>query len=135
MSSLFRQQAVEAQKQKLHGDVSLAQPMSIYAVTSILLCIILAIVLFLSFSHYSRKETVRGYLVPDKGLIKTYANRNGNIDVLHVSEGDFVKKGSPLVTIVLRRSMLSGEELSESLIDELKLQTVLLQTERELTAV
>ncbi|WP_159436995.1 hypothetical protein [Shewanella morhuae] len=36
MSSLFRQQAVEAQKQKLHGDVSLEQPMSIYAVTSIL---------------------------------------------------------------------------------------------------
>ncbi|MGS0724845.1 hypothetical protein ACVBKF_01560 [Shewanella sp. 0m-11] len=30
MSGLFRQQAVEAQKQKLHGDVSLAQPISIY---------------------------------------------------------------------------------------------------------
>lgn len=131
MSSLFRQQAIQAQKQKLHGDVSLAQPLSIYTITSILLAIIIVIILFLSFSHYSRKKTVRGYLVPDKGLIKTYANRNGNIDVLHVSEGDFVTKGSPLVTIVLRRSMLSGEELSESLIDELKLQLVLLQTEHK----
>ncbi|MGS0689623.1 HlyD family efflux transporter periplasmic adaptor subunit [Shewanella sp. 30m-9] len=131
MSGLFRQQAVEAQKQKLHGDVSLAQPISIYVSATILLCIIIAIIFFLSFSHYARKETVRGYLVPDKGLIKTYANRSGNIDVLHVSEGDIIKKGSPLATIVLSRSMLSGEELSESLIDELKLQLTLLTTEKK----
>ncbi|MGS0724844.1 HlyD family secretion protein [Shewanella sp. 0m-11] len=96
-----------------------------------MLSIIIAIVFFLSFSHYARKETVRGYLVPDKGLIKTYANRSGNIDVLHVSEGDIIKKGSPLATIVLSRSMLSGEELSESLIDELKLQLTLLTTEQK----
>ncbi|AQS39751.1 multidrug resistance efflux pump [Shewanella psychrophila] len=134
MSALFRQQAVEAQKQKLHGDVSLAQPISIYLAAIILLCIIIALVLFLSFSHYARKETVRGYLVPDKGLIKTYANRSGNVEVLHVSEGDIVKKGSPLATIVLRRSMLSGEELSESLIDELRLQFTLLQTEQSVNS-
>ncbi|MGS0824883.1 HlyD family secretion protein [Shewanella sp. 0m-8] len=131
MSGLFRQQAVEAQKQKLHGDVSLAQPISIYVSATVLLSIIIAIIFFLSFSHYARKETVRGYLVPDKGLIKTYANRSGNIDVLHVSEGDIIKKGSPLATIVLSRSMLSGEELSESLIDELKLQLTLLTTEKK----
>lgn len=75
MSALFRQQAVEAQKQKLHGDVSLAQPISI-----ILLSVIIALMLFLSLSHYSHKETVRGYLFPDKGLINTYANRNGNVE-------------------------------------------------------
>lgn len=130
MSGLFRQQAVEAQKQKLHGDVSLVQPISLYISAFIILSIIVAIVLFLSFSHYARKETVRGYLVPDKGLIKMFANRSGNVEILHVSEGDFVKKGSALATIVLRRSMLSGEELSESLIDELRQQLVLLQTEQ-----
>ncbi|WP_299573205.1 HlyD family efflux transporter periplasmic adaptor subunit [uncultured Shewanella sp.] len=130
MSGLFRQQAVEAQKQKLHGDVSLAQPISIYISSFVILAIIIAIVLFLSFSHYARKETVRGYLVPDKGVIKTFANRSGNVEILHVSEGDFVPKGSPLATIVLRRSMTSGEELSESLIDELKAQLALLQSEQ-----
>lgn len=130
MSALFRQQAVEAQKQKLHGDVSLAQPISLNISAFIILSIVIAILLFLSFSHYARKETVRGYLVPDKGLIKTFANRSGNVEILHVSEGDIVKKGSSLVTIILRRSMLSGEELSESLIDELRHQLVLLQTEQ-----
>ncbi|EDQ00905.1 HlyD family secretion protein [Shewanella benthica] len=134
MSELFRQQAVEAQKQKLHGDVSLAQPISIYISVFTILSIIIAIVFFLSFSHYARKETVRGYLVPDKGLIKTFANRSGNIEILHVSEGDIVKKGSPLATIVLRRSMLSGEELSESLIEELRLQLTLLQVEQSVNS-
>ena len=129
---LFRKQAVDAQKQKLHGDISLAQPMSIYSTAFILLAVVLAIASFLSFSHYARKETVRGYLVPDKGLIKTYANRSGNVDVLHVQEGDEVAKGMPLVTIVLRRSMLSGEELSESLIEELKQQLLLLDDEVQL---
>ncbi|MCL1048732.1 HlyD family efflux transporter periplasmic adaptor subunit [Shewanella abyssi] len=134
MSALFRQQAVEAQKQKLHGDVSLAQPISINVSATVLLAIVVAIIFFLSSSHYARKETVRGYLVPDKGLIKTYANRSGNVEILHVTEGDIVAKGSPLATIVLRRSMLSGEELSESLIDELKQQLTLLKTEQSVNS-
>ncbi len=127
---LFRQQAVDAQKQKLHGNVSLAQPLSIYTSVFILLAVVVCIVIYISFSHYARKETVRGYLVPDKGLIKTYANRSGNIETLHVADGDVVTEGTPLATIVLRRSMLSGEELSESLIDELKQQLELLVNEQ-----
>lgn len=130
MSSLFRKQAVEAQKQKLHGDVSLAQPLSIYNSAFIIFVVVTAIAVFLSCSHYARKETVRGYLVPNKGLIKTFANRSGNVEKLHVSEGALVQEGDPLVTIVLRRSMTSGEELSESLIGELKQQLDLLEAER-----
>ncbi|MXR67690.1 HlyD family efflux transporter periplasmic adaptor subunit [Shewanella sp. JBTF-M18] len=130
MSSLFRKQAVEAQKQKLHGDVSLAQPLSIYNSAFIIFVVVTAIAVFLSCSHYARKETVRGYLVPNKGLIKTFANRSGNVEKLHVSEGALVQEGDPLVTIVLRRSMTSGVELSESLIGELKQQLDLLEAER-----
>lgn len=130
MSSLFRKQALEAQKQKLHGDVSLAQPLSIYNSAFIIFVVVTAIAVFLSCSHYARKETVRGYLVPNKGLIKTFANRSGNVEKLHVSEEALVQEGEPLVTIVLRRSMTSGEELSESLIGELKQQLYLLEAER-----
>lgn len=92
MSALFHQQAVEAQKQKLHSDVSLAQSISIYLSVLILLSILIALVLFLPFYNYARKKTVRGYLAPDKDLIKTYTNHNGNVEVLHVSESEIVKK-------------------------------------------
>jgi membrane fusion protein len=129
MPALFRQQAVDAQKQRLHGEVSLAQPLSIYVTTMILLSIVVAIIVFLSLSQYSRKETVHGYLTPDKGIIKTFSYRSGHVERLHVNEGDNVNKGSPLATVVLNRSMPSGKELSESIITELKQQLTLLSNE------
>ncbi|WP_254053136.1 HlyD family secretion protein [Shewanella sp. WE21] len=129
MSNLFRQQVVDEQKQRLYGDISLAQPLSIYTVSLSILLIVTAIILFLYFSHYARKETVHGYLVPDKGVIKTHANRNGNVDILHVKEGSDVNAGDPLVTVIIRSSMISGFELSETLISELKQQQSILNQE------
>lgn len=129
MSDLFRQQVVNEQKQRLYGDISLAQPLSIYTISIAILLIVTAIILFLYFSHYARKETVRGYLVPDKGVIKTYANRIGNVDILHVKEGSDVNAGDPLVTVIIRSSMASGFELSETLISELKQQQSILNQE------
>ncbi|WP_394203875.1 HlyD family secretion protein [Shewanella waksmanii] len=130
MSGMFRKQAVEAQKSKLHGDITLAQPLSIYTTAFILFSIVFAIALFLSFSSYARKETVRGYIVPDKGVIKAYASRSGNIETLHVKEGDKVASGQALATIVLNRAMVSGAELSENLIEQLEKQISLLREEQ-----
>lgn len=92
MSNLFRQQVVD-KKQRLYRDIPLAQPLLIYTESLSILLIITAIILF--FSHYARKGTVRGYLVPEKGVIKTYANRSGNVDILHVKEGSDVNTGAP----------------------------------------
>jgi membrane fusion protein len=122
LSELFRQEVLDARSQKLAGDISLAQPLSIKMITTLIVVIVITILIFLLNSHYARKETVRGYLTPNKGLIKTYAYRNGTVDTLHVSEGDKVNEGMPLATIILKRSMISGDDLSEVLIDELKIQ-------------
>lgn len=131
MSGLFRKQAVTAQQQKLHGEISLAQPLSLYITSSVIFIIVVVSGLFLSFSHYARKETVQGYLVPDKGVIKMYANTSGNVAKLHVTEGDKVTPGMPLATIIIRRSLISGAELSESLLNELSQQLDLLNNENE----
>ncbi|MBM7073183.1 HlyD family efflux transporter periplasmic adaptor subunit [Shewanella sp. 202IG2-18] len=129
MSELFRQQAVDAQKQKLHGDISLAQPLSIYFTVGTIVLIIIAAISFLSFSQYSRKETVRGYLVPSKGLIKAYPVATGHIEKLHVVEGQKIKKGDALATIVINRNMVNGNDLSDSLITELNAQLSVLNNE------
>ena len=84
---------------------------------------------FLFSAHYARKETVQGYLRPDTGLIKSYANRTGTIRQIFVKIGDFVEKGTPLVSIVIRQSMASGEEFSEKLIKEITGQLELLDDE------
>ncbi|AUW03469.1 HlyD family efflux transporter periplasmic adaptor subunit [Vibrio campbellii] len=129
MSSLFRQQAVDAQKQRLYGSISLAQPVSIYGVTLVLCMIVVVTAVFLFVSEYTRKETVRGYLVPEKGVLKTYASRAGTIEQLHVSEGEIVLKGQPLATLVLRQGTSSGVQLSQVVVEQYKLQLLSLVAE------
>lgn len=126
MSELFRKQAVEAQKQRLYGNVSLAQPMSHSLVTLTLVLIVSSVILFLCLANYSRKETVLGYLKPEKGLIQSYTERGGVVEQLFVREGSKVVAGQPLASIVTAQILDSGEELSDKLRLELSTQSRLL---------
>lgn len=128
---MFRQAALKAQNKRLYGEISLAQPISLYLIVFLLLVTIAAFLLFLSQSSYSRKETVRGYLLPDAGVIKVYPNRNGHLDKLFVNPGDRVKKGDVVARIVVSSPQTDGVELSESLLKNLTDQYDLLVANEE----
>ena len=81
------------------------------------------IVSFLCNAHYTRKETVSGYLRPDKGMLKIQANRNARIQRLCAKLGDTVAKGDVLATLV------SAEGLNNKIIAELTTQIALLESE------
>jgi len=127
--SLFRKEAITHQSERLTGDISLAQPLSIKLTVSILIVIAVLIVLFLFNAQYSRKETVRGFLMPNKGVIKTIATQGGIIDKLWVSEGDSVEKGQALATVIVQQRNGDGVELSAQLTTQLKTQISLLDDE------
>lgn len=127
--SLFRKEAVSHQGERLTGEVSLAQPLSIKLTVSILVTITALIVAFLFNANYARKETVRGFLMPNKGVIKSYARQGGIVEKLWVKEGDTVKKGQALATIVIEQRNNQGVELSSQLISQLTKQQQLLQEE------
>ncbi|WDE03885.1 HlyD family efflux transporter periplasmic adaptor subunit [Thalassomonas viridans] len=129
MTQLFRKEAVDAQSRRLTGPVSLAQPLSLTSTVVIFVAVVVAMAVFLVNSHYARKATVQGFLRPDKGLIKSYAPGTGTIKQVFVQEGDFVEIGTPLVSIIRQRSLNSGEDLSNKLINELKSQANLLAEE------
>ncbi|MFT7689215.1 MAG: membrane fusion protein [Candidatus Azotimanducaceae bacterium] len=122
MKHLFRKEAIEEQSTRLFGEVSLAQPLSVKLTTGIILAFTFVLICFLLSASYTRKETVRGFLRPDKGLIKAYPNRGGILEELLVKEGEQVEKGSPLARIIIPQSSFSGEELSEKIMFELYLQ-------------
>jgi membrane fusion protein len=88
-------------------------------------------ILFLLLSEYTRKETVKGYLVPDKGLIKVYSSRSGIVEKLYVKEGDVITENMALALVRIPQSMASGEELGENLIGELNKQLTLLLSDEE----
>jgi membrane fusion protein len=100
MSSLFRKEAVNARRQHLLGEVVLSQPLS-FSVLAILLVVISATAIaFISIASYARKETVQGFLSPDKGIVRIHAPRSGVVGQLHAREGQLVNAGDPLLTLL-----------------------------------
>lgn len=100
MSSLFRKESIESHRQHLLGDVVLSQPLSFSALSLLLVVIVSAAIAFISLGSYARKETVQGFLSPDKGIVKIHAPRIGVVGQLHVREGQFVEEGDPLLTLL-----------------------------------
>jgi len=95
----------------------------------ILVSVAVVVVTFLFSTEYSRKETVRGFLMPDKGVIKSFASQGGTIEKLWVVEGDKVVKGQSLGTIVVQQNNSNGTDLSTELAEQLNAQVDLLSDE------
>lgn len=116
----YRREVIEAKQNSLPGKVILTQPTSIYLISVTAFLITTLILIFLAKSHYSRKETVKGYVLPKEGIVKVYPGRTGVLDELYVKEGDFIVAGSPIAKIRNSQSMANGTELSVVLSKEIK---------------
>lgn len=127
--SLFRKEAIAQQSERLTGVITLAQPLSIKLTVVALSSVAAAVIVFLFTAEYSRKETVRGFLMPSKGVIQSFANQGGTIEKLHVKEGDSVIKGQALASIVVQQNDSQGLDLSSQLVEQLKEQIKLLNHE------
>ena len=69
---------------------------------------------------YARKETVHGFLIPDKGIVKTYVPQaGGTIYEIHVREGDEIKEGQALITVLSERTMQGGADIDTLKLHEL----------------
>lgn len=103
--SLFRKEVFEAKRTGWLGAISLAQPVSFWAVTVFAVIAASLIVFFLVFGSYTRKTPVSGQLVPVQGLSVVVAPAAGVVTRLHVEEGEQVQAGQPLVTLQMPRSI------------------------------
>jgi len=93
---LFRQEALDHKRRKLHGDVILVQPVRFFVMTAVFFAVTLALVFFLMNGEYKRKETVAGYFAPSNGLSIIRADQGGRLTQVFVNEGDYVEAGAPL---------------------------------------
>lgn len=103
MRHLFRKEAVNSSRQRLLGDTFLTQPLASSVLTLFLIGCVIAIVVLVSFGSYARKETVTGFIFPDTGIVKVHAPRIGVVGKLHVREGELVRQGAALVTLLGER--------------------------------
>ena len=96
---LFRDAAVTHLRQRLYGEVIIAQPLGFDVAAVLVLVALLVLGSFVTWGHYARKETVIGYLTPGPGYVKIYSSAVGRVKHIYVREGALVREGAPLVEI------------------------------------
>ena len=101
------------------GDVLLIQPLSYRILTVIAVLVVSLLVIYLLKGEYSRKATVPGYLVPDKGLIKVYARSSSIVARIHAQKGDLVQQDDPIFTLNLKVGLEQGGDIDSYLLHEI----------------
>lgn len=131
MRKLFRQEAIDAQREKLLGEVSLARPVPLWVFTLLATTFAAALVAFAFLGEYTRRERVDGFLALDAGAARILAPEIGTLTELAVREGDEVEAGSPIAKLSLERSTASGASSVELVQRELARRVVDLEAEKE----
>mgnify|MGYP003434921886 CR=1 FL=1 len=117
--ALFRNEVLEEQRQNVHGQISLAQPVSIWVLTSISGSIALAIILMATLASYSRRHQVSGHVVPVSGLSTVMAPTSGMLEKLAVTEGQHVQAGQLLGVIQVPRATVQAGDVGAALEQQL----------------
>lgn len=117
--SLFRREALQARNRAWLGEVTLAQPLPLWALTAFALAAASAVALFLAFGEYTRRSRVAGQLVPDLGLVTVVAPVDGVVAEPLPDEGTRVADGQPLVVIASPRATTAGGDTTAGLLREL----------------
>lgn len=114
---LFRQEVIEFQQaNRQWGRVVPLQPMPTRLMVWFVTACSFAVVTFLFFAQYARKETVTGYLTPASGTARVFANQPGTISAVHVEQGERVAEGQPLFTVTLSQIAASGGDVNATIL-------------------
>ena len=109
MSDLFRQAALNEQRQKLHGAIILDSRLPVtLAVWALCAVVALGLVMFFS-AGFSRKEIVAGQVLPTEGLVEVTAGLSGVVAERLVKEGQVVQAGDVLFVISGERTTVRGD--------------------------
>ncbi|KJV34813.1 HlyD family secretion protein [Luteibacter yeojuensis] len=109
---LFRQEALEARSVPALGTVQIASPPRNTVWVALAMAVSGALLIWLVFGHYTRRIHASGTLVPAAGLIEINARLTGTLSTLSVVEGQRVKRGDVLGTIIAERRSEAGEEVA-----------------------
>ena len=107
-TKLFRQQAIDAQREKLLGEVSLARTVPMWGYTLLAVAFAVGLVAFSIWGEYARRERVDGFLALDSGAARLLAPQAGTITEILAKEGEDVAVGQPLIRLSFERVTASG---------------------------
>lgn len=98
---LFRQEVIEAGRNRLAGTVIAAVPPSSRQYTRLVVFAALGFLLLLTLGSYASTASVRGIVAYDAGVARIYPRVAGEVVALHVKIGQTVKAGQPVATLAV----------------------------------
>jgi membrane fusion protein len=133
MSQLFRQEALDAQRDKLLGEVSLARPVRLWVFTALALACAAAAISFALTGELSRRERVEGYVALDAGAARLLIPEAGTLAELLVREGQSVQAGAPVARLSFETTRKAAAQTSELVQQEIAQRIQTLQREQRET--
>lgn len=129
--SLFRKEAIDAQREKFLGETGAAQPVRLWVFTLLTVIIAAILIAVAVWGQYTRRERVQGYLASEIGAAPLMVSDGGMIAELMVKEGDAVAAGAPIARISVDRSGTNAAASDKTVVRELGARTALLAEERD----
>jgi membrane fusion protein len=129
--SLFRKEAIDAQREKFLGEASLAQPVRMWIYTATAVAVAVIVVAVAVWGQYTRRERVQGYLSSATGAAVVRMPDAGTVAELMIKEGDVVVSGAPLARLTVDKSGVNDARGNEAVMRELETRKTLLEQERE----
>jgi membrane fusion protein len=127
---LFRQEAIDAQREKFFGETTIARPMPLWMLTALAAAAAGLMIAIAVWGQYTRRERVEGYLALDVGAAKVLIPDAGRIAELMVKEGQEVAMGAPLAKISYDRSTEASGSTSDAVARELAQRRAILEKEQ-----
>lgn len=131
--NLYRREALEALSLRDYSRPIARMPSLWWAFGALVVFIAISGIVFLVNFTYSRKETVVGWLMPDKGLIRLNSGQHGIVETLMVEEGSEVQEGESVMVLSSDSSLADGRgRTTEALLAEISKEETELGTQLEL---
>ena len=132
--ALFRQEVLNAQQSQWLGTVLVVPKVSQTLLSLLSLTIAAAIVALMYFGHYTRKERVNGWLVPQLGMVRVFAPQQGVVTELNVKEDSLVEQGAALMVVSTELQSEALGATQQEITDRLRSRRNSLVSERKLQA-
>lgn len=101
---LFRQEAIDAQREKFFGETTDARPLPMWVFTALAAGVAFLVIAVGIWGQYTRRERVEGFLASDIGAARVSFSDAGRIAELMIKEGDAVTKGLPMARVSFERA-------------------------------
>ncbi len=128
---LFRQEAIDAQREKFLGEATVARPVPAWVFTLLAAGTALLLIAVALWGQYQRRERVEGYVALDAGAARVLIPESGRVTDLLVREGEEVQAGAPMARVSYDRLLGSGASTGEAVAAEMHTRRGILQKEIE----